>query len=206
MGMNERIRISPIDLHVAKITTTWRKAAESIIETGRLLIRAKGELKHGQFGEMIADKLPFKSRTAQMLMEIAKHHVISNAKFASVLPPSWSTLYAITKLPVPESEMERMLSNGTIHSEMQRRDVEALSDTIKNLGVFQFDRIPELLHGLLAFMAQWPDAKALAAYVEGDDEDDERGVSLERLAKLPAWISDLHAGVRARIKSEISRS
>jgi hypothetical protein len=48
--------ISPAaDAFAAKITASWQKAVESILETGRLLIEAKegpNKLPHGEFGKM----------------------------------------------------------------------------------------------------------------------------------------------------------
>jgi hypothetical protein len=43
-------------------------------------------------------KKHFDPRTARMLMTVAKHPIISNRNHGSVLPPSWRTLYELTKL------------------------------------------------------------------------------------------------------------
>jgi hypothetical protein len=43
-------------------------------------------------------KLPFGDRTARMLMRIAADSRIANRKHVSVLPPSWGTLYQITRV------------------------------------------------------------------------------------------------------------
>ena len=45
-----------------------------------------------------SDKVPFGVRTAQFLMAIAEHSILSNTKHASLLPPSWMTVYELTKL------------------------------------------------------------------------------------------------------------
>jgi hypothetical protein len=37
-------------------------------------------------------------RTAQMLMAVARHSVLSNTAHGRLLPPSWRTLYELTKL------------------------------------------------------------------------------------------------------------
>src|SRR5216684_7762077 len=88
-----------VDHFAKKIQTAWQKAVSSILETGRLLIQAKQELAYGEFLLMIEERLPFGARTAQMLMRIAEHPVLSNTKFISHLPPSWGTLHRLTQLP-----------------------------------------------------------------------------------------------------------
>jgi hypothetical protein len=106
------------------ICAAWQKSTTAIIETGRLLIQAKDSLEHGQWLEMVRAELPFTGRTAQRLMAIASNPVIANAAHASLLPPSWGTLYELTKLP--SVELEAKLSDGSINPRLERRDVAAL--------------------------------------------------------------------------------
>jgi hypothetical protein len=87
-------------LWAKKISAAFQKGVTSIIETGQLLNEAKEVLEHGSFESMVQSKLPFTPRTAEMFMQIAKHPVISNPKHVSLLPPSWGTLYQITRLPL----------------------------------------------------------------------------------------------------------
>ena len=47
---------------------------------------------------MVASELPFGDRTARRLMAIARDPRISNRTHASLLPPSWMTLFELTKL------------------------------------------------------------------------------------------------------------
>jgi hypothetical protein len=60
------------------------------------------DLPRGEWLAMIASDLPFKARTAQRLMAVARNRELVNAAHASHLPPSWMTLYELTKLPEPE--------------------------------------------------------------------------------------------------------
>ena len=105
----------------ARIAASWRKSVESILETGRLLAEAKALLPHGQFGLMIEVDLPFTPSTAQRLMAIANDPRINDPGTIPLLPPSWGTLYALTKLP--DDEFRRRLSGGEIAPTMSRRDV-----------------------------------------------------------------------------------
>src|ERR1700687_4337025 len=72
----------PVDDWVEQITTSWQKPRiEGIIETEKRLLAAKKALDRGDFISMIRsdEALPFNERTAQRLMKIAEHPVLSNA-------------------------------------------------------------------------------------------------------------------------------
>jgi hypothetical protein len=111
-----------VDFFANEIRTSWQKAAESVIETGRVLLEAKRQLPHGEFGDMVRSKLPFGERTAQMLMTIAKHPLLSKPKHASVLPACWTTLYELAKLP--EAALKRMVADGELTPGIERADVK----------------------------------------------------------------------------------
>lgn len=109
----------------AAISHRWHDSVVAIIDVGKLLLEAKATLPHGEFGPMIkSDKVPFGVRTAQFLMAIAEHSILSNTKHASLLPPSWMTVYELTRLP--DEPLREMLSNGTIHPDIQRSEVVKL--------------------------------------------------------------------------------
>ena len=107
-----------------KICSAWQKCTESIIATGKLLVEAKDVLPYGSFEAMVKLKLPFDVRTAQMLMKIAGHPVISNAKHVSLLPPSWGTLYELSRLP--EQFLIEKIEDGGITPRMARKDAITL--------------------------------------------------------------------------------
>lgn len=89
--------VDPMKYHADRITTSWRESVNGIIETGRRLLEAKEELEHGKWSGFVDDKLPFDRRTAQRLMEIASGRLAA-ASPSPLLPPSWTTLYQLTKL------------------------------------------------------------------------------------------------------------
>jgi hypothetical protein len=104
-----------------KITKAWHKSIASIFECGDLLTEAKAKLKHGEFQKMIEHSLPFKPRTAEMLMRIAADKRLTNPKHASLLPPSWYVLYRLSTLS--DEDFEAAIVDGTINPEMRRDDV-----------------------------------------------------------------------------------
>lgn len=110
--------------HAAKISAAWQKGVESILETGECLSRAKCELSHGSFEDMVEANLPFGPRTARMLMAVATNNVLSNRKHVSVLPPSWGTLNELNK--IPQSLLLEKIEEGAVHPKMTRKEVKAL--------------------------------------------------------------------------------
>lgn len=54
-------------------------------------------------------------------MPIASHPILSNQAHAHDLPPSWYTLYELTKLPA--GDLQDRLADGSIHPGIERSDV-----------------------------------------------------------------------------------
>jgi Protein of unknown function (DUF3102) len=100
-----------------------RRARASIIETGRLLLAAKADpkMQHGEWGRMVESDLPFNRHTAHKLMQIAADKRLTNVSQGKHLPPSWTTLYELTKLD--DATFDQKLRDGSINPDMQRKDV-----------------------------------------------------------------------------------
>lgn len=103
-----------------RIRAAYRSGVEAIIETGRLLAAAKEALPHGGFALMIERDLPFGIRMAEKLMAIAADQRIANATHGSHFPPSWTTLYELTRLP--DDAFERGIADGAIRPDMERNE------------------------------------------------------------------------------------
>lgn len=115
-----------VDGWAARITECWRQSVDGIFATGRLLAESKEALPHGAFRAMCAEKLPFKPRMVQMLMAIAKDARLSNAQYIAHLPPSWGTLYDLTRLD--DAALDARILDGTINPAMERK---AVATTVK---------------------------------------------------------------------------
>lgn len=123
--MGKLTRMPRAEQWADQICTQLGKSVESIIEVGRLLVRAKKNLPHGEWGRMFDEKLvPFGQRTGNYLMAVAEHPLISNSKYISNLPPSWIALYELTK--VEPKRLSAAFKDGIISPDMKRRDVKAL--------------------------------------------------------------------------------
>lgn len=132
-----------------RIISAWQASIAGILEAGRLLAEAKAVLPHGAFEAMIEADLPFSPSTARRLMIVAEDARIR--AHAHVLPPSWMTLYELTKLD--DEVFERRVADGTIRPDMDRkaaiRGIGTRSDTKEARGD-NFYRTPaEAVYALL---------------------------------------------------------
>jgi hypothetical protein len=80
-----------------------------IIEVGRLLLEAKADCSHGEWGELTGrttgkSLLPFSWRTAHMLMRIAENRALSNVHHGAHLPSSWRNLAVLSALDPDDIE------------------------------------------------------------------------------------------------------
>jgi hypothetical protein len=121
------------------LTQRFRNALEKgvagIIEAGHVLIEAKEQLEHGQFTDWVVRELLFGSRKkgcrdadirkAEMLMQLARHEVISDASYWHALPPSPRTLWEITQIR-PEKRLLKLIRSGKINPGMTREEAIAL--------------------------------------------------------------------------------
>jgi hypothetical protein len=109
---------------VVRIRTAMAKSVEGFIEAGIAIAEAKEKLDRLEFAGMLIDDLKMSYRTASRLMAIASHPVISNLAHVPNLPPSWSTLYELTRLP--QRLLDSKLENGEINPTTERKTVVAL--------------------------------------------------------------------------------
>ena len=123
-GQEHRELVTTDDFASA-IAQRWRDSVVTIIDVGKLLLGAKAALLHGEFGPMVdGDRIPFGWNTANRLMAIANHSILSKAAHVQLLPPSWGTVYELTK--IPDEPLQLMLCDGTIHPDIQRSEVVKL--------------------------------------------------------------------------------
>jgi hypothetical protein len=107
-----------------RIRATWAKAVRAIVETGKQLLEAKDDLSYGDFTQMIYNELPFSGSTADRLMKIAKHKVLSQSDHARNLPAHWTTLYELSRLPA--KKVLALIEDGTISPKMERGEAATL--------------------------------------------------------------------------------
>lgn len=105
---------------VAEIARLWSRAQGAFLEIGRLLIRAKETLPHGEYTSAVEAELPFSARTAYQLREAARW-AMGGAVPAERLPGSYSTIYLLSTFDSPTlREAER---DGLIRPELKRAEL-----------------------------------------------------------------------------------
>jgi hypothetical protein len=178
------------------ITASWQQAVASILRTGRLLIEAKAALRaevgHGAWLKMVKDKLPFKQRTADYLMEIARHPVLGNSQYIANLPPSWATLLKLCSLP--DDVIKEMIADERIKPEMTGADAEQLIKEHREAGLYKFEDLVAALNTINKFRKRWQDVAELAGHLDFEREGTPDPDDLPPVAE---WITALHAGLAA---------
>jgi N6-adenosine-specific RNA methylase IME4 len=111
-----------------RVAKVWQDSVEGILDAGRNLIDARKEFKENDrpFSDLVGDndgkpsQLPFNRQVAYKLISICGDtRIVSHA---IQLPPSWETLYALTKLS--ENKFYELLEAGIINPGMQRKDIK----------------------------------------------------------------------------------
>ena len=116
---------SPSD-YVEAIEQLWAKAQSAFLDIGRLLLRAKEELPHGDYMAAVEQRLPFASRTAYQLREAARWALeMDRRKTITIdrLPGSYSTIYLLSTLDQPT--LEAADAEGLVRPELRRAELIA---------------------------------------------------------------------------------
>jgi hypothetical protein len=124
----EAIRNEPqaAEDYVATINHLWRQAQGTFLEIGKLLIRAKDTLAHGEYTEAVEARLPFSGRTAYQLREAARWAMEMDRLQAislTQLPGAYSTIYLLSTLD--RSSLERAKHDGLIRPDLRRAELVA---------------------------------------------------------------------------------
>lgn len=124
----EAVRREPqqADEFVVEINRLWSRAQGAFLDIGRLLIRAKEALPHGDYVVAVEAQLPFSARTAYQLREAARWAIEMDRIRAVPLthmPGSYSTIYLLSTLD--GSSLEEAKKVGLIRPELKRAELIA---------------------------------------------------------------------------------
>ena len=127
------------DYWAPRINAQWQKSVEGIIGVGRQLIAAKEACEHGEFMRLfkgsdnaVPSPVPFTLNTAERLMRVARHPVLSNSAHVQTLPQSWGTVYELSQLD--DDTLTAGIKAGEITPEMTRSQAAKLhADPIERL-------------------------------------------------------------------------
>lgn len=101
---------------VKEIGQSWNRAVESIIETAVLVHKYKKSKLWNDIKEQLISRNIMKDSVMSMLSGIGENSLLTSKENIPLLPPSYNTLYQLTRLG--EEELERKLNSGEIHPEL----------------------------------------------------------------------------------------
>ena len=110
--------------YVEAIGRLWGKAHSAFIDIGRLLIRAKEMLPHGEYMTAVEERLPFAARTAYQLREAARWAIEMDRRKSielARLPSSYSTIYLLSTLDAPT--LEAAEADGIVRPDLRRSEL-----------------------------------------------------------------------------------
>jgi hypothetical protein len=97
------------------------QAVAGFVAAGKHLAQVKASkvIPHGEWEDWCRKEIGISPPTAVMLMALPRHEVISNPYHGKDLPPSWRTLYELSRLDAPL--LIAAIEAGDIHPEMERK-------------------------------------------------------------------------------------
>jgi N6-adenosine-specific RNA methylase IME4 len=120
----DSVTVSP-EMWAARITAAWQRSAESILETGRLLIEAKAALPHGEWLPLLK-LVGFPRRKAQRLMAIAGDKRFAETSILTLLPDEWTSVHALHKIDCDVPKLVEYLQNPQLVKAEKREAKEYL--------------------------------------------------------------------------------
>jgi hypothetical protein len=118
------------DEYVERIGALWSRAQSAFLDIGRLLIKAKDRLPHGDYMVAVEARLPFSARTAYQLREATRWALeMDRCRTITLerLPGSYSTIYLLSTLEPPV--LEAAEEEGIIRPDLRRAELIAWRKT-----------------------------------------------------------------------------
>ena len=118
--------------HATVIAASWRNAATSIVETGRLINLAEEELSPSDYRTLriyLVENSGLSQSVVSKLKTIARNPTLLNPDYQAKLPPSYATLYHLSK--IDETKLKDAIEQGVINPNTQLRDVTSNFETVK---------------------------------------------------------------------------
>lgn len=116
-----------LDYYRVRITGSWMKLAETILETGRALLDAERDLPRAQYRELksyLTDNRIISETVISKLRTIASNSVLAAPENTPRLPSSYATLYELARKD--EQVVQSAIDEEKIFPEMELKDVQRL--------------------------------------------------------------------------------
>lgn len=111
------------------------QAVAGFVAAGRHLADAKKAIAHGQWEAWCKEQVGISPATAVMLMALPRHEVIANPYHGKDLPPSWRTLYELSRLDAPL--LVAAIEAGDVHAEMERKSAVGIVTEYKKAAAVE---------------------------------------------------------------------
>lgn len=178
-----------IETITAEILNAKRAGGEAILTIGRGLMEAKAKLPHGEWLPWLKERVEFSEKSAQNLMQLARHY--SNPQALADL----GATKALQLLALPESERERFLS--------ETHQVDGEEKTVIDMTSRELDRaIKERDEALRS--AELARAEQSAAQQARAKMAEDMALANERIAGLSAEV-DARTAEGVKWQKEIAR-
>jgi hypothetical protein len=106
----------------------WRTAVEHAINCGRLLLEAKAQLSHGEWGRWLEENFPASRRTAQGYMQLAREAADARRVADLGVRGALKEIATATKVPCPDCG--RRVASDRLHECPDPPGKEIVDDTI----------------------------------------------------------------------------
>jgi hypothetical protein len=129
----------------------WGEARAHFLAIGRYLMLAKRTLAHGEFEAMIRKDLPFGTHVAYQLREVAE--AVDSGRLAEIeLPPSYSVVYRLAKLP--DAALAAARDWGLVRPNVTRRELEEFARVFRGPSTEQRTALERRRQRILAQQAK----------------------------------------------------
>jgi hypothetical protein len=143
-----------VDDYVREIGRLWGDAQRKLLIIGRYLVQAKAALEHGEYEDLVCDKLPFTPRTAHRLRTVAEAIDVGTLP-ADQAPRDYTAAYVLARLD--PAERQRAEAQRLVRADVSRREVEAFKRQIRASMTDRAEAlssVEEAIHRLEARLAE----------------------------------------------------
>lgn len=108
----------------ALVRSDLGQAVAGFIAASKHLVQAKQQIPHGDWLPWVKRELPISISTVDKLIALSRNPALTNSEHVTNFPPSWGTLYELSRLDPPL--LEAAIEAGRVHPELERKEAKAL--------------------------------------------------------------------------------
>jgi hypothetical protein len=128
------VEVLSVEEWAERIRRPRARAVGDLVHMGVELLACKASVKHGQFLDVLR-RAEVDVRTAEMLMQVARHPILENRAVHESLPPAVRTLYELSRLP--EDGLTSAIEVGVINPGLTTEDAAGLLERWQSMQTKQ---------------------------------------------------------------------